>query len=96
MERLLSVSQRAGNQARDLCFTEAINKRIAVCSHLATVQDYQVGAIHHDLKGSMAEQPELNKWKRYNVACLFFKKDLAIGEVCVSLEQSLCRFGWRK
>lgn len=35
----------------------------------------------------MAEQPELNKWKRYNVARLLFKKDLAIGGVCLSLEQ---------
>lgn len=40
-----------------------------MCSHLATVQDYQVGAIHHHLKGGQwSGQPELNKWKRCNGA----------------------------
>ena len=38
---------------------------------------------------SMAEQPELNKWKRYNVA-RGRAKDLATGEVCV-----LCVCHWK-
>lgn len=75
MKRPLSVLQQGGNQA-GICVSL---RRSIQGLQLATVQDYQVEAIHHDLIGGQC-QTELNKWKRYNIACVCFPADRAIGE----------------